>query len=206
MKEMWRARSWRLRRNQRIRLLKPGRRVEDHVLVQHLTANSGMSPTIERTRSGMRLAVGDAAGRSRSRPPRPTGRCRRGCSWRRRSRRSARRTCRRRPRRPGPRCASSSAIASMVAQKNAIQAVPSACSSVAPLGSGCERSKTPMLSSPRKPPAKRLLPLDVLAVHPPGEVDQQLLEGALQEQPVALAARGRSSCRPASRPRRAPAG
>ena len=43
-------------------------------------------------------------------------------------------------------------------QKNAIQAVPSACSSVAPPGSPWERSKTPMLSSPRKPPEKRLFP------------------------------------------------
>ena len=46
-----------------------------------------------------------------------------------------------------------------------------------------------MLSSPRKPPAKRCLPVDVLAVDPPGEVDQQLLEHARQEQPVARPAR-----------------
>ena len=47
------------------------------------TASSGMSPTIERTAaasSGRRRA----AGRSRSRPPRSTARCRRACSWRRR--------------------------------------------------------------------------------------------------------------------------
>ena len=43
-----------------------------------------------------------------------------------------------------------------------------------------------MLSSPRKPPAKRLLPVRVLPVHPPGEVEQQLLERALEEEPVAL--------------------
>ena len=54
--------------------------------------------------------------------------------------------------------------------------MPSACSRRPPSGSGLERSKTPMLSRPRKPPAKRLLALSVLAVHPPGEIDQQLLE------------------------------
>jgi len=48
-------------------------------------------------------------------------------------------------------------------------------------GSGFERSKTPMLSSPRKPPEKRLLPSAVFAVHPPGEIEQQLLECAFKE-------------------------
>ena len=43
-------------------------------------------------------------------------------------------------------------------QKSAIQAVPSACSRYPPVGSGALRSKTPMLSSPRKPPSKTLLP------------------------------------------------
>src|SRR5271168_1318718 len=37
-------------------------------------------------------------------------------------------------------------------------AVPSACSRLPPVGSGELRSKTPMLSSPRKPPSKRFLP------------------------------------------------
>ena len=43
-----------------------------------------------------------------------------------------------------------------------------------------------MLSSPRKPPANRFLPVRVLPVHPPGEVEQQLVERALEEEPVAL--------------------
>ena len=54
--------------------------------------------------------------------------------------------------------ASSSAIDSIVRQKKAIQAVPSACSRKSPVRSGFERSKTPMLSSPRKPPENRLRP------------------------------------------------
>ena len=44
-------------------------------------------------------------------------------------------------------------------QKKAIHEVPSACSRVPPVGSGALRSKTPMLSSPRKPPWKTLSPL-----------------------------------------------
>jgi hypothetical protein len=36
--------------------------------------------------------------------------------------------------------------------------VPSACSSVPPEGSGRERSNTPTLSSPRKPPENTWLP------------------------------------------------
>ncbi len=54
--------------------------------------------------------------------------------------------------------ASCAAISSMFWQKSAIQAVPSACSRYPPVGSGALRSKTPMLSSPRKPPSKTLLP------------------------------------------------
>ena len=51
---------------------------------------------------------------------------------------------------------SSSAICSIAWQYRPIQAVPSACSSVPPPGRGAERSNTPMLSSPRKPPWNRL--------------------------------------------------
>ena len=42
--------------------------------------------------------------------------------------------------------------------KRAIQAVPSACSRWPPVGSGALRSKTPMLSRPRKPPSNTFLP------------------------------------------------
>ena len=90
---------------------------------------------------------------------RPTGRRRRGCSWRRRWPRNARRTSRPRPRRPNPRWASSRAIASMV---DAIERHPGGAVGLfqeqPPPGSGLERSNTPMLSSPRKPPEKRCLP------------------------------------------------
>src|SRR5437868_15547150 len=54
--------------------------------------------------------------------------------------------------------ASSSDIDSIVAQKNAIQAVPSPCSRCPPVGSGRERSTTPTLSRPRNPPENRLRP------------------------------------------------
>ena len=42
--------------------------------------------------------------------------------------------------------------------KRAIHAVPSACSRWPPVGSGALRSKTPMLSRPRKPPSNTFLP------------------------------------------------
>ena len=47
---------------------------------------------------------------------------------------------------------------SMCRQYAAIHEVASACSSVPPPGSALERSKSPMLSSPRKPPPKTFLP------------------------------------------------
>src|SRR5260370_16876104 len=49
-------------------------------------------------------------------------------------------------------------ISAMFWQKRDTQAVPSACSRWPPVGSAALRSKTPMLSSPRKPPSKRFLP------------------------------------------------
>ena len=51
----------------------------------------------------------------------------------------------------------------MLWQYSAIQAVPSACSSRPPVGSWAAlRSKTAMLSSPRKPPSNALAPLTSL--------------------------------------------
>src|SRR2546430_12660833 len=50
--------------------------------------------------------------------------------------------------------ASSSAIASMFRQYMPIHEVPSDCSMWPPVGRGAERSNTPMLSRPRKPPWK----------------------------------------------------
>ena len=54
--------------------------------------------------------------------------------------------------------ASAIAMLSISEQYIAIQAVPSACSRATPAGSGMDRSKTPMLSSPRKPPEKSWVP------------------------------------------------
>src|SRR5262245_60344533 len=44
----------------------------------------------------------------------------------------------------------------MTVAKNAIHAVPSDCSRLPPVGSALLRSKTPMLSRPRKPPENTL--------------------------------------------------
>src|SRR3954453_15074098 len=83
-------------------------------------------------------------------------------------------------------------ISSMFWQNRAIHAVPSACSRHPPVGSGALRSNTPMLPRPRNPPSKPSFPLDPvlapagLAVDPPGEVEEQLLETALEPLPVPL--------------------
>src|SRR5260370_11759594 len=49
-------------------------------------------------------------------------------------------------------------MASMLRQYMPIHEVPSDCSMWPPVGSGDERSKTPMLSRPRKPPSKTFMP------------------------------------------------
>ena len=56
------------------------------------------------------------------------------------------------------------------------------------MGSGELRSKTPMLSSPRKPPSNRLLPVRSLRLTHHVKLMQQLLEDALEPVEVALAA------------------
>ena len=93
----------------------------------------------------------------------------------------------------------------MFRQYIAIQLVPSDCSMYPPVGNGLERSKTPMLSRPRNPPSKILLPVGVLAIHPPGEIHQQFVKDAFQKRIIRACRRacGRSETR-ASRPRRAP--
>src|SRR6266498_1523920 len=58
--------------------------------------------------------------------------------------------------------ASSSAISSRFKAYIAIHAVPSLWSRHPPTGSAAERSNGPTLSSPRKPPSKRLLPVESL--------------------------------------------
>ena len=83
--------------------------------------------------------------------------------------------------------ASSIAIDSMSRQNIAIQLVPSDCSMKLPGPSGFERSKTPILSRPRKPPSKTFLPSRIFAVHPPREVHQQLMKDAHEKFAVRLA-------------------
>ncbi len=68
-----------------------------------------------------------------------------------------------------------------------IQAVPSLCSRCTPEGSMMLRSNTPMLSRPEEPAAEDVVAFGVLAVHPPREVQQHLLEHALEEVAIALA-------------------
>ena len=125
------------------------------------TAKSGISPTIERTRSGTGCAARAVrARRNRTRRPRPTARCRCRRYWSspRRSAGNARRTWWRCPRRHGRRTASSSAMRIRFSVYIAIQAVPSDWLMWPPVGSGALRSKMPILSSPRNPPWKMLRP------------------------------------------------
>src|SRR6516165_9452858 len=86
----------------------------------------------------------------------------------------------------GSRRLSSMEIRNIFRQNIAIQAVPSDCSIEPPVGNGRERSNTPILSRPRKPPSKMFKPCG-FSIHPPGEVQQQLMEHPCQEAQVASA-------------------
>ena len=137
---------------------------------------------------------------------RSTGRCpRRPCrSWRGKCGRNARRICWRRLRRrclrararwPWPACRGNTWPSNWCA---------SDCSTKLPGPSGVERSNTPILSSPRKPPWKTFLPFDVLAIDPPGEIDQQLVKHALEKFAIrSCPERARQFCKRARPPRRA---
>ena len=154
------------------------------------TAKSGIRPTIERSFDRKLLAVSNAERRNKTRRVRSKARflhCRR-CSSRRQYKQNARRTCLPRLRKPCPRWASSSAIASIFRQYIAIQLVPSDCSRAPPPARGLLRSKTPILSRPRNPPSKTLLPSASFAIHPPREIQQQLVKNPLQKCAVAVAA------------------
>ena len=74
--------------------------------------------------------------------------------------------------------------------KRAIQAVPSACSRWPPVGSGALRSKTPMLSRPRKPPSKTFLPNRSLRFTHQVKFSSELVECRLEEIQVHFAAQG----------------
>ncbi len=65
-----------------------------------------------------------------------------------------------------------------------IQLVASDCSMWPPVGKGALRSKTPMLSRPRNPPWKMFLPFGILPIHPPGEIQEQFVKHALQEDAI----------------------
>ena len=95
------------------------------------TANSGISPTIERTFSGTCMPSGsmdDVVVEAVLFVPHALRRHRPGVDGVGRCRGSARRTCWRRPRRPGPRAPAPARWPSMFRQYIAIQPVPSACS------------------------------------------------------------------------------
>ena len=74
--------------------------------------------------------------------------------------------------------------------KRAIQAVPSACSRWPPVGSGALRSKTPMLSRPRKPPSNTFLPKRSLRLTHQVKFSRSLLKVDFEEVQVRLAAQG----------------
>ena len=90
-------------------------------------------------------------------------------------------------------------MASMLRQYIAIQLVPSDCSRWPPVGSGADAVEDADVVEAEEAALEDVAALGVLAVHPPGEVEQQLLEDALEEHAVADAARASSrSCRRAS--------
>ena len=86
----------------------------------------------------------------------------------------------------------------------AIQAVPSDWLMWPPVGNGALRSKMPMLSRPEETALEDVAALGVLAIDPPGEIQHQLVEDALEKGAVAVAATVAVDLdRPARRPRHA---
>ena len=69
----------------------------------------------------------------------------------------------------------------MLRQNFAIHAVPSDCSSTSPRGQHRRAVERPDVVEPEEAALEDVVAERVLAVHPPGEVDQQLVEGARQE-------------------------
>ena len=76
----------------------------------------------------------------------------------------------------------------MVWEKNAIHAVPSACSRWPPVGSGALRSNTPMLSRPRNPPSNTLRPDGSLRLTHHVKLTSSFWNALLQQGDVACAA------------------
>ena len=69
----------------------------------------------------------------------------------------------------------------------AIQAVPSACSRWPPVGQRRAAVEDADVVQPEEAALEDVVALGVLAIDPPGEVEQQLVEDALQEGAVARA-------------------
>ena len=66
-----------------------------------------------------------------------------------------------------------------------IQLVPSDCSRCPPVGSGARAVEDADVVEPEEAALEDVAALGVLAVHPPGEIEQQLVEDALEELAVA---------------------
>ncbi len=68
----------------------------------------------------------------------------------------------------------------------AIQLVASDCSMKFPGPSGVDRSKHTDVVEPEKTALENIFAFDVLAIHPPGEIDQQLVKHAHEKLAVLL--------------------
>ena len=185
--------------NQSVRAAKSGRRaiVAGPSVV---TATSGSSPTTERTRSGIVAPSGEAQHvvveavllvpeALRRSGPRRSGRSARRTSSRRP------RTCGRAPRgRARARAGSGSTSPSRPCRRTA-----RGCRDT---GSDRAVERADVVEA-EEAALEDVVALGVLAVHPPGEVEEQLVEDALEEVEVASSRRSRRRAAP---PTRAPAG
>src|SRR5262245_32951498 len=75
----------------------------------------------------------------------------------------------------------------MFCAKSAIHAVPSACSRWPPVGKGALPVEHADVVEAEEPALEHVLAEPVLAIHPPGEVQRELVEGRLEEVEVGLA-------------------
>ena len=186
----------------RSRAAKSGSRAERGRSERRRGAPAAAGPTIERTRSGTSRAVGRcAARRSRSRPPRPTG----PASFSgggdvgevleelRRHVLVGRVVL-------GEHERDLEQVRGSTSPSTPCRRTARACP---PTGSGAERSNGPMLSRPRKPPSKTLLPSASLRFTHQVKLISSLWKIALEEVVVACRRRSRT---PAAPPTRAPAG
>ena len=113
----------------------------------------------------------------------PEAACRRAGSWRPRCYRNARRTSRRCPRRLGPpRRARARWPASCCSRTPSTPCRPPARAGPPP-GSGLRAVEHADVVQPEEPAAEDVVARGVLAVHPPGEIHEQLVEDPLEETP-----------------------